>query len=378
MNILWIPHTGWHIPQRAHLFCRALAERHTVHVTDWVADFARPADFLSRRYLRNFFYRRYQDGRITVHGVPRLAPALFSPTLRRLNARLFEKLVARLIAQYRIDVVVGTFVCPPPRAPRLILDLFDDNAAYWRDYTTRLDYAQEIEETEEAYLDKADAIVTVSSVLQERAMIWRQHKKSSAVYLIPNGIDLTRYRHADGARIRHQMALEGKKVIGFISALGKFSGLPRLLEALATVNQPDIFLLVVGSGEQLTFGKDWVRKRAVDNVCFTGRVPLAQIHDYYAALDIGIIPFDKTPFTDAACPIKLLEYSAAGLPVVCTNLEEVRRMGFPNVILVADEPRSLAEGIERALTLPRQVPPQIEAYDIQRLTARYEAVLRGS
>lgn len=377
MNILWIPHTGWHIPQRAHLFCRALAERHTVHVTDWVADFTRPADLLSRRYLHNFFYRRYQDGPITVHGVPRLAPALFSPALRRLNARLFEKLVARLIAEYRIDAVIGTFVCPPPRAPRLILDLFDDNAAYWRAYGRNPAYAEEIEAVERAYLHQADAVVAISSVLQERALTYRQQRKPPAVYLIPNGVDLSLYRQVEPARVRQAMGLEGKKIIGLISALGRFSGLRRLLEAFARIQNPQLVLLIVGGGDQLAWGKGWSQRQKIGNVLFTGPVPFAQIHHYYAALDVGVIPFDKTPFTDAACPIKLLEYSAAGLPVVSTALEEVRRMGFPNVVLVEDNPVSLAEGIERALALPRRVPPQIEEYDIHRLAARYEDVLMG-
>lgn len=376
MNILWIPHTGWHIPQRAHLFCRALAERHTVHVTDWVADFTRPADFFSARYLHNFFYRRYRDGKITVHGVPRLAPALFSPFLRRLNTRLFEKLVARLIAEYHINVVVGTFVCPPPRAPRLIFDWFDDNAAYWRAYGRNSAYADEIEAVEIAYLAAADAVVVISSVLRDQAL-WRRSHQSSSVYLIPNGIDLQRYRRGNRERTREQLKVERKRVIGFISALGTFSGLARLLEAFTLLQDPDLFLLIVGKGELYSHGQNWVQENKVSNVVFTGHVPAEEVHDYYAALDIGIIPFDKTPFTDAACPIKLLEYSAFGLPVVCTDLEEVRRMDFPNVILTQDDPRSLAEGIARALTMPRRIPPQMEDYDIHRLTARYEAVLRG-
>ncbi len=377
MNILWIPHTGWHIPQRAHLFCRALAERHTVHVTDWVADFTRPADVFSARYLRNFFYRRYRDGKITVHGIPRVAPALFSPLLRRLNARTFTKLTARLLAQHRIDVVVGTFVCPPPRAPRLIFDWFDDNPAYWRDHGHNPAYADEIEATEKSYLQQANAVVAVSSVLQEQAIMHRSHKASPEVHLIPNGIDLQRYRQASRENMRAQLQLENKKVIGFISALGKFSGLARLLEGFTLLHNPDVCLLVVGKGELSSYGQRWVREKKAGNVIFAGRVPFAEIHNYYAALDIGIIPFDKTRFTDAASPIKLFEYSAFGMPVVCTPLEEVRRMDFPNVILVQDNPRALAEGMERALTMPRRVPPQIEAYDIHRLAARYEAVLRG-
>src|SRR5512142_1044876 len=109
MRILWIPHTGWHIPQRAQLFCRALAQRHEVHVTEWVADFNSFSDYLSLRYLQNFTYHTYRDGNITVHRVPRFSPALFVPALRHLNTAVFSRIADRIIRYYRIDVVVGTF-----------------------------------------------------------------------------------------------------------------------------------------------------------------------------------------------------------------------------------------------------------------------------
>src|SRR5690349_10221386 len=131
MRILWVPHAGWHIPQRAHDFCRELSARHEVHVTDWVADFSSPKDYLTRRYLRNFRYRRSTDKSITIHGIPRVSPALFFPWLRALNARVFSAYLRRIIAEEKIDVVVGTFVVPPPEGPRLVFDVFDDNPALW-------------------------------------------------------------------------------------------------------------------------------------------------------------------------------------------------------------------------------------------------------
>lgn len=373
MNILWIPHTGWHIPQRAHLFCRALAERHTVHVTDWVADFTRPADFFSARYLHNFFYRRYRDGKITVHGVPRLAPALFSPFLRRLNTRLFEKLVARLIAEYHINVVVGTFVCPPPRAPRLIFDWFDDNAAYWRAYGRNSAYADEIEAVERAYLQQADAVVAVSSVLAEKA---RREGARGLVHLIPNGIETSLYRDADGSLWRERFGKRGK-IIGVVGNHDKPAELEKVLLAAQILGNAELTFVIAGRGLALSSAQKLAHHLHLANVIFTGPLARAEIPFLLAALDVGLCPYLKTPGDDARSPMRLLQYSAAGLPVVCTDLEEVRRMDFPNIILTQDDPRSLAEGIARALTMPRRIPPQVEDYDIHRLTARYEAVLRG-
>jgi glycosyltransferase involved in cell wall biosynthesis len=378
MRILWIPHVAWHIPQRAHIFCRALAERHEVHVTDWVADFVRPRDFLTRQYLGNFFYRRYREENITIHGIPRVAPALMSPVLRRMNIHLFERTVARIVDAYRIDVVVGTFVVPPPKAPRLIFDLFDENVTYWINYRNFPSYAREIEQREDAYFREADAVVTVSSVLQDKAMNRRSSAKPGNVFLIPNGIDLESFRRADTMRVRQLYGLSGKKVIGFISALGEFVGLHRLLEAFSQISGDQIALMVVGDGPELKPAKKWAEERGLTNIIFSGKVPFEQIPDYYASLDVGVIPFDKSPFTDAACPIKLLEYTAARKIVVSTDLEEIHRMDFRNVVLTNSNVDSLVDGLRRALIMsaPREETGKIDRYDIRLLVKQYESILQ--
>ncbi len=374
MKILWIPHAGWHIPQRAHLFCRALAERHEVHVTDWATDFSTPGDYLSPRYLRNFTYRRYMDGKIAVHGIPRISPALYVPALRHLNTRIFSHYVQAIIDRQGIDAVVGTFVVPPPRARRLIFDLFDDNIAYWRDYRHNPTYAKEIELCENNYLKKADYVVSVSSVLADISA-----KKLNGNYAkvrhIPNGVDLGGYQRANGEPLRSQLSIEGHKVIGFIASFGEFSGLLRLIEAFRKLDDPKTMLLIVGDGQQSIPARCLAEKYRLKNILFTGRIPNKDIPAYYKLLDIGIIPFDKNPFTDSACPIKLLEYLATGIPVVSTDLEEVRRMNFPNVILVEEDAAAMAEGIKAAFQLPRGRPPQIESYDIHRLVDQFECVL---
>lgn len=86
----------------------------------------------------------------------------------------------------------------------------------------------------------------------------------------------------------------------------------------------------------------------------------------------------KTLMDDAGTPMCLMMYAAAGIPTVCTDLQEVRRMGLPNVVLVEDEAQALALGIARALDLPRARPSHMGTYDLPQLLKRYESVLEGS
>jgi glycosyltransferase involved in cell wall biosynthesis len=374
VRILWMPHTGWHIPQRAHLFARALAQRHEVHVTDWVADFSGIRDYCSIRYLRNYTYRRYRDGAVLVHGIPRISPALPFPVLRRLNTRIFSAMAQRIIARHRIDVVVGTFVVPPPRAPRVIFDLSDDNVAYWRSFGRVPEYADEIASVEQAYLRSADATVAISSVLVEKAQALGAR---GPVHHIPNAIDLRNFDSVGVSDIRRQLGVNGP-LVGSIGSHDKPAELDKLLDAAALLASDNISVLIAGRGTAVPAAREQAQQRGLSNIHFIGPIPQTEAIRLTRALDAGICPYLKTPGADASSPMRILMYTAAGIPVVCTDLEEVRRMRFPNVVLVADHAPALAEGIRAALQVPRGRPPEIEAYDLTRLVAQYEAVLQGT
>jgi glycosyltransferase involved in cell wall biosynthesis len=371
VKILWIPHTSWRIPQRAHLFCRALAGRHAVHVTDWDAGFASLRDYLSARYLRNFTYRQHRDGEVIVHGIPRLSPALYFPALRRLNAAVFSWYVQRIIARFNIDVVVGTFVVPPPRAPRLIFDLFDENVAYWRSFGPVPAYAAEIERTELAYLQSADAVVAASSVLADKAGLLGAR---GPVHLIPNGVDLRQYAHADGAAFRQRLGVAGK-LVGSVANHDKLAELEKILAAAQMLSAEQVTFLIAGRGSAVPLAQRKASRLGLSNILFQGFIPPDQVADLISALDVGLCAYARSPMDDARSPMRLLLYSAAGLPTVCTDLEEVRRMNFPNVVLVQDDPASLAAGVRSALQMPRTMPGQISDYDLPVLVERWEGVL---
>ncbi|HIF9547450.1 TPA: glycosyltransferase [Photobacterium damselae] len=60
-----------------------------------------------------------------------------------------------------------------------------------------------------------------------------------------------------------------------------------------------------------------------DNAFFLGKVNYNLLPNLFKDCDIGIIPFIKSPLTDAVNPIKLHEYLALGLCVVSTPLNEI-------------------------------------------------------
>jgi glycosyltransferase involved in cell wall biosynthesis len=373
MRILWIPHTSWHIPQRAHLFCRVLAERHEVHVTEWAADFTSLRDYLSLRYIQNFTYGTYRDKNLTVHRVPRFSPALYVPALRRFNTIIFSRIAQSIIERYKIDVVVGTFPLPPPKAPRLVFDLFDDNVAYWHNFGRVSGYAKEIAQSEISYLQNADAVVAASSVLVDKA---RAMGAQGPVYHIPNGVDLCLFQNVDGISIRRELCVSGK-LVGSVANYDKQAELDKVIDVAKAFAQSDVVFLIAGRGTAMEPAQQRTKREGLANLRFRGYISPADAPTLISAFDVGLCSYTKSLMDDARSPMRLLMYAAAGLPTVCTNLEEVRRMRFPNVVLVEDDAQSLGEGIERALQLPRVRPPQIEMYDLRNLVEQYEEVLQG-
>lgn len=377
MNVLWVPHAPWRTPQRARLFAEELARRHTLHVTNYDAGFTRPTDFLSRRYLRNFFPGQWASADITVHHVPRVSPALYSRRLRQLNRRLFAQLLARLIRQHRIDVVVGTFVAPVPEGVPTVADIFDDNAGFWQSYGPNQGYAHEIAQAEGEWIGRSMRVVTVSSVLAEAV---QAQAPAARVVHIPNPVDLTRNRPGRAAARRALGLDPAATYVGAVGALDQPHEARRLLAVAEALRaHPSVQLLIAGRGAARPWLEREAARRGLTNLRSLGFLSGDALLQHVQALDVGLCPYAGASAGDhARVPMRLLHYSAVGARVVCTRLTEVERMGFGNVRLTADTDADFAQGVLAALDEPGEVPPQLLAYDQAHLGRAYEAVLEAA
>ena len=374
MKILWIPHAAWNIPQRAHAICERLADEHTVHVTDWRFDLTGFADLAHG--LRGTPLSGRTSNAMFVHRVPRIPGGLTVPALRALNHRLYSSWVQRIVDLHRIDVVVGCFVADPPVRCKLILDVCDHHSAYWREYRNSPGYAREIEAAEAKWLERADAVVTVGHVLAERAAKFDRRPPDQIITVVPNGVDIDRFRSVDRYSAREALGIpREKKVVSLVGMFGEFAGLDLFVEAAAQLQRDDLIFLVVGDGVQMPVAKRIAHLHNLRSIRFVGRVPPAQVPLYLAATDVGVLSHRTSDFTAAACPIKLIEYAAAGCTAVSTDLTEVRHMGFPNVVIVADTARDLAYGIDEALTRPFIAPPHLAQYDSGYVTTAYHDLI---
>lgn len=91
---------------------------------------------------------------------------------------------------------------------------------------------------------------------------------------------------------------------------------------------------------------------AASNVTWLGPLPHEQLKHHLARMTVGLTPYRDTAFNRASFPLKTLEYLAAGLPVVSTDLPAVRWLDTP-FIHVSGTAEGFASQVAKVI---RQIP----------------------
>lgn len=163
-----------------------------------------------------------------------------------------------------------------------------------------------------------DVIVPSQTLRAMATGVWRLD--ASRVHYVPNGVALHRFDEAVPA------VLPGEgPVIGAIAALRAEKNLARLLRAFALVRaeMPARLVLVGDGGERASLQALAQELGIAGSVIFTGYI--LEPASLYRALDVFALSSDTEQM-----PLTVLEAMAARLPVVATDVGDIRNM-------VADE-----------------------------------------
>mgnify|MGYP006283182585 CR=1 FL=1 len=87
---------------------------------------------------------------------------------------------------------------------------------------------------------------------------------------------------------------------------------------------PNFVLLIVGAGElDKEIRKAIMTYEAQEYVFTCGMIDYAHLPDYLSLASIALCPFEVNDITREIIPIKILQYLASSLPVICTPLPDV-------------------------------------------------------
>ena len=126
-------------------------------------------------------------------------------------------------------------------------------------------------------------------------------------------------------RIREELQLDQPwPIVLYQGGLQQGRGLERLIEVAAEVK--DAYFVFIGGGRLETDLKGIARTLNIkDRVFFIPTVSLQDLEHYTASADIGVQPIENTCLNHFSTDSnKLFEYVQAGLPVVASNLPEIR------------------------------------------------------
>ena len=180
-----------------------------------------------------------------------------------------------------------------------------------------------------ALLRRADLVFPISDQMTKTLL--SANLSPERTVAIPEGIrsaDFDAVGADEKQVVRRRLGLEGKLVMVYAGTMNRFRRLDFLLRVLARLVErlPTAHLLMVGAGRE-PGDVEWLQSLARQmglgsHVTFVGWVPRDEAAAYIAAADVGVSPFPPDPVLKNNSPIKLLEYLAAGVPVVGTDIPE--------------------------------------------------------
>lgn len=209
------------------------------------------------------------------------------------------------------------------------------------EYTAFTGVTDGLKRIEDDLFRKADLVV----VSAERLFDTKKHLNPNT-HIIRHGTDWQHFRRAvdGGLEMPADVADLPRPIIGFHGLLADwvdYELIKKTAEHFATGSVALIGKVAVDAAEKIK------TLDGVANIHLLGRKPYAELPAYCAAFDVALNPFAINELTLAANPLKVREYLAAGLPVVSTDIPEVRVL---EDVLVGTDHSDFISKIEAALS----------------------------
>jgi glycosyltransferase involved in cell wall biosynthesis len=173
----------------------------------------------------------------------------------------------------------------------------------------------------------ADHVIVPNESYKELALR-RGRLAETKVTVVRNGPDL---RSIQGMQVDPELRRKSRNIIAFAGVTGPQDGLDGLCRALHYLRYglqiDEFYCIVVGDGDALASTEALARELRIDDkMGFAGWVSDAEKYArYLATADICVAPDPFNSYNDQSTFVKIMEYMAAGKPIVGFDLRETRR-----------------------------------------------------
>lgn len=275
---------------------------------------------------------------------PLVIPAYSSERLVALNRKMLVRQIRRSMRRLGFENVVNMIF--NPAAGLIAGHLGESELIYYcvDEYTAFTGVAPGLKEIEEDLFRRSDVvIVSAEKLLESKAQF------NSRTHLIRHGTDWNHFRKAVDGKLDlpTDVADLPRPIIGFHGLIADWVDIELIKKVAEHFSEGSVVLV----GKTTLDAEEKVKTLGgVSNVHRLGRKPYGELPAYCAVFDVAINPFEINELTLAANPLKVREYLAAGLPVVSTDIPEVRVL--PDVFVGVSHAEFI-EKIEYALANPK-------------------------
>jgi glycosyltransferase involved in cell wall biosynthesis len=175
---------------------------------------------------------------------------------------------------------------------------------------------------EKLFIKKANLILTTGEMDSE--FIRSQYHITNDLVIR----NLPLYRKADSPFDYYSVLNidKSKKILLYQGVVLHGRGLKMIFGLLQTTN--DFVLVIAGGGEMLSFYRDLAEKLQItDKVFFIGKIPQEKLINYTAGAFVGLSLIENISLSYYyALPNKLFEYIMAEVPVIATDLPQMKKI----------------------------------------------------
>jgi uncharacterized SAM-binding protein YcdF (DUF218 family)/glycosyltransferase involved in cell wall biosynthesis len=292
-----------------------------------------------RRGTKGF---REERPNLFIHS-PIVVPLPYSRIAQWLNKQVLMRGINRWMrAVGATRPVVWTFL-PTPLARAVIADLDPALTIYYciDDLASSSHQARKIARSERALFESADLVFVTSERLRARAAQF-----SKRVHLFPFAVNLSVFQKSreQGEAPAADLAALPRPVAGYVGGLHQWVDQELIAAIAATL--PHVSFALIGPEQA-----DVSRLKALPNIHLFGQRPHGELPRYVRGFDVGLVPYRITEYTANVYPTKLNEYLSMGIPVVATDLDEIRRFNAEHgeIVRIAASPDDYANAISAAI-----------------------------
>jgi len=169
----------------------------------------------------------------------------------------------------------------------------------------------------------ADAIAVYGTHVREYLV--SEGVKPDRIFLVPNSVDNDHYSRKiperDIRELKQSLSISDRsKVLIFMGRLVPEKGLPVLLNAFASIDHDNVYLVIAGSGPMEKELKQQARYLGLDNhVRFPGYIPVEETIRYYASADLLVLPSITTALFKEPWGLVVNEAMNQGIPVIASD-----------------------------------------------------------